>query len=162
MLALVHGGAALAGKTATPVTASSNDAIDLTLDTMLAAGGAGRALPLQGAAPESARAELARMLRASVAAGGIGDQDRSSLLRRAAERTGSSPQDAEKRVSAAFNAAPAAAEQARHGAILSGLVTAASLIIGFGAAWWGARKGEQHRDCGVPARFVLNHRRRPA
>ena len=67
------------------------------------------------------------------------------------------------RVNDAFIAARQAADKARRAGILTGFVTAASLILSFGAAWWAALKGGQHRDNSVPARFEFGpHRRRVA
>ena len=68
-----------------------------------------------------------------------------------------SQQEAERRVDEAVNAARAAADKARRAAVLTGFVTAAGLIISFGAAWWAAMKGGQHRDTSIPARFDFGH-----
>ncbi|MFX8895302.1 hypothetical protein ABTM96_19410, partial [Acinetobacter baumannii] len=39
-----------------------------------------------------------------------------------------------------------AADRARRAAALGGFLTAASVVIGFAAAWWGAIRGGHHRD----------------
>jgi hypothetical protein len=46
-------------------------------------------------------------------------------------------------------------------AVLTRFVTAASLVVSLGAAWWAAIKGGQHRDNAAPARFGFGQRRRP-
>jgi hypothetical protein len=95
----------------------------------------------------------------SVASGSVPNDDRSYLAQLVSQQTGLSQQEAEARVNAAFNAARDAADKARRAAILTGLVTAVSLIVSFGAAWWAARKGGQHRDNAIPARFDFGTRR---
>jgi hypothetical protein len=106
------------------------------------------------------RAEIARTLARSTAAGEISAQDRAYLAQLVAQRTGLSPQEAEKRVADAVNAAREAADKARRAAILTGFVTAASLIISLAAAWWASLKGGNHRDNSVPARFNFAINRR--
>jgi hypothetical protein len=107
-----------------------------------------------------ARAELSRILTTSVASGSLSSDNRSYLAQLVAQRTGLSPQEAEKRVDEAVNSARAAADKARRAAVLTGFVTAAALIISLGAGWWAAIKGGDHRDRSVPARFELGVRRR--
>jgi hypothetical protein len=104
---------------------------------------------------------LARTLSSAVASGTLSDQNRAYLAQVVAQRSGLSQQEAERRVNEAFTAAREAADKARKAAILTGFVTAASLIISFGAAWWAALRGGQHRDNAVPARFVFGRNRRP-
>ena len=70
-----------------------------------------------------------------------------------AQRAGISQPEAEKRVADAITAARDAADKARRGAVLTGFVTAASLIISLAAAWWAGIKGGNHRDNAIPARF---------
>jgi hypothetical protein len=123
-----------------------------------ASGGSARAAG--PANPGDQRAEIARIMTASVTSGQLSDQDRSHLAQLVAQRTGLSQQEAEKRVNDAFASAREAADKARRGAVLTGFVTAASLIISFGAAWWAAMKGGNHRDNSVPARFEFGLRRR--
>jgi hypothetical protein len=85
-------------------------------------------------------------------------QDRSYLSQLVAQRAGVSAEEADKRISEAFNAAREAADKARKGAILAGFITAASLLISFAAAWWAAIKGGHHRDQSIPAGFTFARR----
>jgi hypothetical protein len=168
-------GAEVAGKAAAFTAASSSDPMDAVLDAMLrpttvaqatpgpAAGApatTARPRPATATAADETRAELSRMLASAVANGSLRDQDRGYLVQLVAQRSGVPAQEAEKRVNDAFNAARAAADKARRAAILTGFVTAAGLILSFGAAWWAALKGGQHRDNSVPARFDFATRRR--
>ena len=113
------------------------------------------------ASSDEARAEMARILASAVADGSLSDQNRAYLAQIVAQRSGLSQQEAERRVNEAFTAAREAADKSRKAAILTGFVTAASLIISFGAAWWAAIRGGQHRDNAVPARFAFGRNRRP-
>ena len=83
-----------------------------------------------------------------------------------AQRSGLPQPEAEKRVTEAFaeanRATKEAADKARRAAILTGFVTAASLVISFGAAWWAALRGGHHRDNQIPARFAMPSQRRPS
>jgi hypothetical protein len=109
------------------------------------------------------RAEVGRILASSLASGSMSDQNRTHLVQLVSQRTSLSQEEAAKRVNEAFTAAREAADKARRAAILTGFVTAAALIISFGAAWWAALKGGQHRDNSVPATFEFGrHRRRDA
>ena len=186
-LAMAAAGAAaktgidVAGKAAaTSVTAlSTSDPMDAVLDTMLrpttVAQAAGASAPAAAGAPAPAasrarspasgsdetRSEMARVLASAVASGGLSEPNRTYLAQLVAQRSGLSQQEAERRVNEAFTAAREAADKARKAAILTGFVTAASLIISFGAAWWAALRGGQHRDNAVPARFAFGRNRRP-
>jgi hypothetical protein len=113
------------------------------------------------ASSDETRAEMARILASAVAGGSLSDQNRAYLAQIVVQRSGLSQQEAERRVNEAFTAAREAADKARKAAILTGFVTAASLIISFGAAWWAAIRGGQHRDNAVPARFAFGRNRRP-
>ena len=182
-LAMATAGAAaktgidVAGR-AVAAASSSAEPMDAVLDNMLrpttVAQAAGAPTPPAAApAPTTTRArstaansdetrsEVARMLSSAVASGSLSDQNRAYLAQVVAQRSGLSQQEAERRVNEAFTAAREAADKARKAAILTGFVTAASLIISFGAAWWAALRGGQHRDNAVPARFVLGRNRRP-
>jgi hypothetical protein len=77
-----------------------------------------------------------------------------------AQQAGVSQEEAAKRVDEALTGARQAADKARRAAILTGLVTALSLMISFAAAWWAAMKGGEHRDNAVPARFAFDRRAR--
>jgi hypothetical protein len=151
-------GADIAGKTAAAFAASNP--MDPVLDTMLRPGTPQAGA--QGAAPATEqRAELTRVLTGSLAKGALTPQDRTYLAQVIAQRTGIPQPEAEKRVNEAFNAAREAADKARRAAVLTGFVTAAGLITSFGAAWWAAMQGGQHRDNSVPARFGFADRVRP-
>ena len=90
------------------------------------------------------------------------DGDRSYLASIVAQRTGLPQPEAERRVNEtiaeANRTAREAADKARYAAILTGFVTAASLLISLAAAWWAAQKGGHHRDTSVPARLFGVHR----
>jgi hypothetical protein len=157
-------GAEVAGKAVTSVAASTVDPMDLVLDTMLRQGaGPPAAATTPATAPrpriaasattDDTRAEISRILASSVANGSMPEQNRVYLAQLVAQRSGLSQPEAEKRVSEAFAAARQAADKARRAAVLTGFVTAAALILSFGAAWWAALKGGNHRDNSVPARF---------
>jgi len=111
--------------------------------------------------PDETRGEMTRILTSSVASGSLSDQNRNYLAQLVAQRSGLSQQEAERRVNEGFTAAREATDKARKAAILTGFVAAASLIISFGAAWWAAMRGGQHRDNSVPAGFGFGRNRRP-
>jgi hypothetical protein len=170
-------GADVVGKAA-GVAASSGDPMDSVLDNMLrptsvAQAGTSTSPPAGAAAPtaisprarsagttDETRAEMARVLASAVASGSLSESNRNYLVQLVAQRSGLAPQEAERRVNEAFTAAREAADKARKAAILTGFVTAASLVISFGAAWWAAMRGGHHRDNQVPARFVFGRNRR--
>ena len=174
--------AEVAGKAAVTAAGSANPT-DPIIDTMLrpmttaqagsAAPGSAAGSTTPSASPSSAasrlagttdsnevRAEIARILAKSTAAGEMSAQDRAYLAQLIAQRTGLSQQEAEKRVADAINAAREAADKARRAAVLTGFVTAASLIISLGAACWAGIKGGNHRDNSIPARFNFAVNRR--
>jgi hypothetical protein len=161
--ALARTGAEIGGKTAASV-ASTADPMDLALDAMLrpttGAAASGRAEP----AARDARAELSRILASSVATGPLSDQNRAYLAQRVSQLAGLPQQDAERRVNEALTATRTAADRARRASVLAGFITAASLVVSLGAAWWAAIKGGQHRDNATPARLFHfgRQRRRPA
>jgi len=164
-------GADLAGKAAGSV-ASSSDAMDAVLDTMLrpasiaqtnaptAPTASRQEVPPRAQASDETRAEVSRILTSSVASGSIAPENRTRLAQLVSQRAGISQQEAERRVDDAVNAARAAADKARRAAVLTGFVTAAALILSLGAGWWAAMRGGHHRDTSVPARFILGDRRR--
>jgi hypothetical protein len=172
-------GGEIAGRAAA-VASSSTDPMDLVLDTMLRPVNVAQAAqPTPGAATATAaartrpgqvstnddgrdqiRAEMSRIIASAVANRDLPQHDRTYLAQLVAQRTGLPQPEAERRVNDAFVAARQAADKARRAAILTGFVTAASLIISFGAAWWAALKGGQHRDNRIPARFEFGRRAR--
>lgn len=157
--------------------AATSDPMDVVLDTLLRparasaaeAAGAPAAPEGEAAAPASsatvtadtARAEMGRIIAKAVTSGGLSEQDRPYLASLVAQRTGLPQAEAEKRVDEAVTSAREAADSARKGAALLGFLTAASLMLSLGAAWWAARRGGHHRDNEVPARFVMSAYRRP-
>jgi hypothetical protein len=183
-LAMAAAGAAaktgidVAGKAAGVTALSTTEPMDAVLDSMLrpttVAQAPSASTPPAAATPapsasrtrstaassDETRSEMARILASAVASGALSDQNRAYLAQGVAQRSGLSQQEAERRVNEAFTAAREAADKARKAAILTGFVTAASLIISFGAAWWAAIRGGQHRDNAVPARFAFGRNRR--
>ena len=163
----VKTGADVAGKAAAAAAANA-DPSAYSIDALLrpAAGrppGAG-----QGAAPATSaadtRTEVARIFAKATASGTLPENDKSYLASVVAQRTGLPQPEAEKRVTEAFaeanRAVKEAADKARRASILTGFVTAASLMVSFGAAWWAALRGGNHRDNQVPARFAVPVQRR--
>jgi hypothetical protein len=178
-------GAELTGRTAASTIASTNDPMDTVLDTMLrpmvaqagaptspAAAGSAASTPAatspattspraRAAGGDEHRAEMSRVLASSVVKGSLSAPDRAYLAQLVSQRAGISQQEAERRVDDAINAARQAADKARRAGILTGFVTAASLVLSLGAAWWAAMRGGHHRDHSIPARFEFgDHRRR--
>lgn len=109
---------------------------------------------------DESRAQISRILVSAVANGSLTSENRAHLAQLVSQRAGISQQEAEKRVDQSFNAAREAADKTRRAGILTGFVTAASLILSLGAAWWAATRGGNHRDNSVPARFVFGVPRR--
>jgi hypothetical protein len=103
---------------------------------------------------------MSRILASAVANGSLTTENRAYLVQLVAQRAGISQQEADKRVNDAFNAAREAADKARRAGVLTGFVTAASLVLSLGAAWWAALRGGHHRDNSIPARFVFGDQRR--
>jgi hypothetical protein len=102
---------------------------------------------------------MRRILASSIATGSLPGESRAHLVQLVSRQTGLAPQEVEARVNTAVTATREAADKARRGAILAGLVTAVSLVISFAAAWWGALQGGHHRDNAIPARFEYLPRR---
>jgi hypothetical protein len=163
-------GADAAGKAASAAS-SNSDQIAYFADSLLRPAPRANAAPGQGQGatriepvPAETRAELARIMSRSLAAGSLSDNDRSYLATIVAQRTGVSQADAEKRVTDVYaettRVTREAADKARYAAILTGFVTAASLILSLGAAWWAAMRGGHHRDNSIPARFSFAPPRR--
>lgn len=175
----VHTGAAAIG--AGVGASATSDPMDIVLDTLLRPEGASAAeasaapaVPEDGSAAttlerqatattttDTARAEMSRVLAKAVTSSGVSEQDRPYLVSLVAARTGLPRAEAEKRVDQAVTSAREAADTARRGAALLGFITAASLILSLGAAWWAAIRGGHHRDNEMPARFAIGMMRRP-
>lgn len=96
------------------------------------------------------RQELARIFARSAVSRDLSAADRAYIGNVVAQRTGLSPQEAEKRVTDTFatieNSIRDGLERTRRTAALAGFVAAISIVIGFAAAWWGGVRGGQHRD----------------
>jgi hypothetical protein len=99
------------------------------------------------------RQEIARILTAAAANGSLSDEDRAYVVHVVAARTNSAQSDAEARVDAFAEAIKTSAakmrattETARKGGILLAFLTAATMVLGAAAAWWGAGVGGRHRD----------------
>jgi acyl carrier protein len=102
---------------------------------------------------ETSRQEVSRILLMGAPEGSLSSDDRAYLARVVAARTGLSQPDAEKRVDAlsaqmktSADKVRAATETARKAGILLAFLTAASMVLGAAAAWWGAGVGGLHRD----------------
>ena len=102
---------------------------------------------------ETSRQEVARILLMGPADGSLSGDDRAYLARVVAARTGLSQADAEKRVDAlsaqmktSADKTRAATETARKAGVLLAFLTAATMVLGAAAAWWGAGMGGRHRD----------------
>jgi hypothetical protein len=136
--------------TSTSLTASATASAPVTRGTAMAS------------TEEEVRAEVSRLLVNSTSSqASMSAQDRGYLAQIVAQHTGVSQPEAEQRVDAALTATREVADKARHAAILSGFVAAASLIISLSTAWWASIRGGHHRDNSVPARFAFGDRRRP-
>ena len=166
--AVARTGTEIAGKAAASVAGSTVNPMDTVLDTMLrpaaaqapAAGGQAPAGAARASAQsENPRAIMARIVAASVASGTLTTENKTYLAQLISQQTGLSQQEAEARVNNASTAARETADKARRATVLTGLVTAISLVVSFGAAWWAALKGGQHRDNSVAARFEFATRR---
>jgi hypothetical protein len=102
---------------------------------------------------EASRQEVARILTKGAADGSLNNDDRAYLARMVSTRTGLKQADAEKRIDAiseqiktSADKERAATETARKAGILLAFLTAASMVLGAAAAWWGAGVGGRHRD----------------
>lgn len=99
------------------------------------------------------RDDVARILAASVTAGGLNAADREYLAQTVSQRAGLPLVEAEKRVDEAYASAVRTVDAARKATIRAALVTATALMIGLAAAWYAAQRGGHHRDQKIPARL---------
>lgn len=155
---LVRGGAEVGARAAGAATATASpDPIGYYADVLLRqrSAGPGAAPPPAPPAVADSRQEIMRVLQRSVAANKVSDADRSYLVLLVSQRSGLPPQEAQKRVDETWAEASRvmreAADTARRGAVLAGLVTAVGLLAALAAAWWAAQRGGEHRDKSVPA-----------
>lgn len=142
------------GKSASSAIASSIspgvDPMGYEADALLRNDGA----PMGGSGnSDSSRQEVARILMKGAGDDSLNSDDRAYLARIVSARAGLKPADAEKRVDAisaqiktSADKERAAAETARKAGILLAFLTAASMVLGAAAAWWGAGVGGRHRD----------------
>jgi nucleoid DNA-binding protein len=115
--------------------------------------GDGNASAVDSGTMETSRQEVSRILLMGAANGSLSSDDRAYLVRVIAARANLAQADAEKRVDAfseqmktSADKVRAATETARKGGILLAFLTAASMVLGAAAAWWGAGVGGRHRD----------------
>jgi hypothetical protein len=106
-----------------------------------------------GGPTEASRQEVARILLMGAADGSLSSDDHAYLVRVVAARAGLSPANAERRVEAlaeriktSADKTRAAAETAHKAGILLAFLTAATMVLGAEAAWWGAGVGGRHRE----------------
>jgi hypothetical protein len=92
------------------------------------------------------RAEAGRILLTSAGHNGVSAEDRAYLNRLVASRTGLGAPEAEARVNTVVARAHEALRRARATGVIVGFMTAAALLIGAAAAWFGACAGGRHRD----------------
>ena len=99
------------------------------------------------------REEVSHILAMTVANGALSKDDRAYLAHILTVRTGLSQVEAEKRLDTfseqmktSADKLQAATETARKAGILLAFLTAATMVLGAAAAWWGAGMGGRHRD----------------
>ena len=170
--AVARTGTEVATKAAAVAASSNTDPITYYTDVLLrpavrtppATPGTAQSAPRMEPASQDTKAELVRVMSRSIANGALADPDRTYLGTVVSQRTGMPLAEAERRVTETFaeanRAAREAADKARRAAVLTGFVTAASLLISLAAAWWAAQQGGQHRDNAIPARFSFIPARR--
>lgn len=107
----------------------------------------------RGAALETPREEVSRILAMTVANGALSKDDRAYLAHVLVSRAGLSQAEAEKRLDALSEQMKTSAEKiraateiARKSGILLAFLATASMVLGAAAAWWGAGVGGRHRD----------------
>jgi hypothetical protein len=127
---------------ANPATAQSSSPIDPFVDRLFRP-----AANLAGVDPTAPRAEIGRLLTASLRAGGdLAPADRTYVEQVVAQSTGLSQADAEMRVSEVVTQAKVTADNARKGAMKLSLWLTASMLIGAFAASLAATEGGRLRD----------------
>jgi hypothetical protein len=135
--AVTRAGTELAGRAAI-VTSQNADPVAYATDAMLRSmGGPPRAAGGTSVTPgANERAKVGRILTRAIATGGLPDSDKSYLASLVVRSTGISEPEAQGRVNDAFaeasHATREAADKARHAAVLTGLLTAVSLLAGLG------------------------------
>ncbi len=102
----------------------------------------------QPVAPE-AKSEAAQLIANAVGKKQMDAGDRTYLANEIARDTGISPDQAQARVDKAVSDAQAAADTARRTALILGFLTAATLLVSAGGAFFAAGLGGKHRDEGT-------------
>jgi hypothetical protein len=156
--AVVSGAANAVGAaagTATEAAASLVDDNELLIDRALRGTQAGTPAVATGTAPagDDPAPAIGRLLVSAVGDGTLDDADRQYLVETIAARAGIPPEEAQQRVEQLWTQAQqleaearAAADRARQFGVLVAFMTAASLLIGAVAAYFGAVMGGNHRD----------------
>jgi hypothetical protein len=127
-----------------PATARSSSPIDLIVDRLFRSD---RAANQAGEDPTAPRAEIGRLLTASLRAGGdLVPADRTYVAQVVAQSTGLSQADAERRVSEVITQAKVTADNSRKAAMKLSLWLTASMLIGAFAASLAATEGGMLRD----------------
>jgi hypothetical protein len=122
----------------------TNDATTYATDTLLRT-----SRPAPDSRSDDARLEIGRFLVRQAGRSEMAATDKTHLTQLVAARTGLTPGDAEKRVDETVAQIKAASNRARKTAVVLGFMTAATLLLGAVAAWWGATVGGKHRDEGT-------------
>lgn len=109
--------------------------------------------PNRPAVTEEQKAQIGRILATSAGNGSVSEPDKAYLNQTVAQVAGIPPEEADKRVTDAYNATVKAVEDTRKATSAAGLITATALLISLVAAWYAAQRGGTHRDTNRPARF---------
>ncbi len=168
-------GSQVAGSIGSAAVATLNEALpsnplEHTIDVLLrpTTTGSTRNTPAEDR-PADVRAAISRTLVASARSGELTPADKTYLGQVIAARTGSDQAAAEARVDAAVAQvrrtaadleiqAKEAADKARRSALITGFLTAASLLISCAVAAIAAGVGGRHRDEGTPLRIFKSDR----
>ena len=126
------------------VANTASDPASIASETLLRA----PARPSAETPSADTRAEIGRLMMTSTGTNGMSAPDRTYVAQLVAARTGIPQAEAEKRLNDAITQLKDATDKARKAAVLTGFVTAATLLLGAVAAWWGASVGGAHRDEG--------------
>jgi hypothetical protein len=99
------------------------------------------------------RAEAGRILLTAAGHNGVSPEDRTYLNRLVASRTGLAAPEAEARASTVIARVRESLRRARATGVIVGFMTAAALLVGAAAAWFGACAGGRQRDTGALPRM---------
>lgn len=109
--------------------------------------------PKRPAISDEQKSQLGRILANAARTGSVAEPDKAYLNQTVAQVAGIPPEEADKRVTDAYNATVKAVEDTRKATSAAGLITATALLFGLLAAWYAAQRGGAHRDANRPARF---------